>query len=94
MADETLEEYIRQLLDSHQTPEVTIAWQGGEPAMMGTHPSGGRRMATSATWDVVWVALSGGRAAQLQGWGHVRYRCEEVEAWLESVKDTPRKRFR
>jgi uncharacterized protein len=35
MADEMLEEYIRQLLDSHQTPEVAIAWQGGEPTMMG-----------------------------------------------------------
>ena len=35
MADELLEEYIRQLLESHQTPEVNIAWQGGEPTMMG-----------------------------------------------------------
>ena len=35
MADELLEEYIAQLLDSHRTPEVTIAWQGGEPTMMG-----------------------------------------------------------
>jgi len=35
MADEMLETYIRQLLESHQTPEVTVAWQGGEPMMMG-----------------------------------------------------------
>ncbi|MGI9609294.1 MAG: radical SAM protein, partial [Acidimicrobiia bacterium] len=35
MADEMLEEYIRQLLESHRTPEVNIAWQGGEPTMMG-----------------------------------------------------------
>lgn len=34
MNDETLEEYIRQLLESHKTPEVTIAWQGGEPTLM------------------------------------------------------------
>ncbi len=34
MSDETLEAYIRQLLESHQTPEVTIAWQGGEPTLM------------------------------------------------------------
>lgn len=34
MSDKTLEEYIRQLLESHQTPEVTIAWQGGEPTLM------------------------------------------------------------
>ena len=35
MADEMLEEYIRQLLDSHRTPRVNVAWQGGEPTMMG-----------------------------------------------------------
>jgi uncharacterized protein len=35
MADEQLENYIRQLIESHQTPEVTIAWQGGEPTLMG-----------------------------------------------------------
>lgn len=34
MSDVTLEEYIRQLLESHQMPEVTIAWQGGEPTLM------------------------------------------------------------
>jgi uncharacterized protein len=34
MTYETLEEYIRQLLESHKTPEVTIAWQGGEPTLM------------------------------------------------------------
>jgi uncharacterized protein len=35
MADEVLEAYIRQLLESHTAPEVTIAWQGGEPTLMG-----------------------------------------------------------
>jgi len=35
MADELLETYIRQLLDAQQVPEVTIAWQGGEPTLMG-----------------------------------------------------------
>jgi uncharacterized protein len=35
MADEQLENYLRQLIESHQTPEVTIAWQGGEPTLMG-----------------------------------------------------------
>ena len=34
MSDETLSQYIRQLLESHRTPEVTIAWQGGEPTLM------------------------------------------------------------
>ncbi len=35
MADELLETYIRQLMEAQQGPEVTIAWQGGEPTLMG-----------------------------------------------------------
>jgi len=36
MADELLEAYLRQLIEAHATvPEVAIAWQGGEPTMMG-----------------------------------------------------------
>ena len=34
MSEATLDAYIRQLLDSHRTPEVTVAWQGGEPTLM------------------------------------------------------------
>ena len=35
MTDEVLETYIQQLIKAHQTPEVTVAWQGGEPTLMG-----------------------------------------------------------
>ena len=35
MDDEVLEAYIRQILQSQQAPQVTIAWQGGEPTLMG-----------------------------------------------------------
>jgi len=35
MSDEVLETYIRQLIEAHQTPQVTVAWQGGEPTLMG-----------------------------------------------------------
>ena len=36
MADELLEAYVRQLIEAHASvPEVTVAWQGGEPTMMG-----------------------------------------------------------
>jgi len=35
MADDTLEAYIRQLIEAQETPAVTIAWQGGEPTLMG-----------------------------------------------------------
>ncbi len=35
MSDETHEQYIRQLLESHRSERVTIAWQGGEPTLMG-----------------------------------------------------------
>jgi uncharacterized protein len=34
MSEKTLETYIRQLLESHRTPQVTVAWQGGEPTLM------------------------------------------------------------
>ena len=35
MADEMLETYIRQLIEGHQVPQVNVAWQGGEPTLMG-----------------------------------------------------------
>src|SRR4051812_8592079 len=35
MSDATLDAYIRQLLEAHRTPAVTVAWQGGEPTLMG-----------------------------------------------------------
>lgn len=35
MNDEVLDEYLRQLLESHRTPDVTVVWQGGEPTLMG-----------------------------------------------------------
>lgn len=35
MSDEVLESYIRQMLDAHRGRRVTIAWQGGEPTLMG-----------------------------------------------------------
>jgi len=34
MSEATLEAYIRQLLESHRTPTVTVAWQGGEPTLL------------------------------------------------------------
>jgi uncharacterized protein len=36
MADDLLETYLRQLIEAHaRSPEVTVAWQGGEPTLMG-----------------------------------------------------------
>src|ERR1017187_8261001 len=35
MADDLLEIYIRQLLDSQKAPTLSLAWQGGEPTLMG-----------------------------------------------------------
>ena len=36
MADELLETYVRQLIEAHsRAPVVEIAWQGGEPTLMG-----------------------------------------------------------
>jgi uncharacterized protein len=35
MSESMLEQYIRQLIESHQGDAVNIAWQGGEPTLMG-----------------------------------------------------------
>lgn len=35
MPDDVLETYTRQYIDAQQTSEVTFAWQGGEPTLMG-----------------------------------------------------------
>jgi uncharacterized protein len=35
MAEELLETYLKQLLESHRAPQVGVAWQGGEPTLMG-----------------------------------------------------------
>ena len=35
MSDDTLDAYIKQLIEGHQVDEVTVAWQGGEPTLMG-----------------------------------------------------------
>jgi len=35
MSDAVMERYIRQTIEAHRVPQVTIAWQGGEPTLMG-----------------------------------------------------------
>jgi uncharacterized protein len=35
MADDLLQAYIRQLLESQPGPDISVAWQGGEPTLMG-----------------------------------------------------------
>jgi len=35
MSDALLEDYTRQHIAAHDVPEVTFAWQGGEPTLMG-----------------------------------------------------------
>lgn len=35
MGDDLLAQYIRQVIEAQNVPEVTIAWQGGEPTLMG-----------------------------------------------------------
>jgi uncharacterized protein len=35
MTEEVLDSYIRQVIQGHSSTEVTIAWQGGEPTLMG-----------------------------------------------------------
>ena len=35
LAESTLEAYIRRLMDAQTAPHIAIAWQGGEPTVMG-----------------------------------------------------------
>jgi len=35
MAHETLESYVKQYIEAQRVPEVTFAWQGGEPTRLG-----------------------------------------------------------
>ena len=35
MGDDVLEAYIKQIIESQNAPQVAIAWQGGEPTLMG-----------------------------------------------------------
>ena len=35
MAEDVLEAYVKQVIESQRDPQVTIAWQGGEPTLMG-----------------------------------------------------------
>ena len=35
MSAQVHEAYVRQLLEFHRAPRVTVAWQGGEPTLMG-----------------------------------------------------------
>jgi len=35
MSDEVHDAYITQLFSAHNVPQVTVAWQGGEPTLMG-----------------------------------------------------------
>ena len=35
MREDVLESYIRQYIETHDTPQVNFAWQGGEPTLLG-----------------------------------------------------------
>jgi uncharacterized protein len=35
MQEEVLDSYVRQYIEAHDTPEVSFAWQGGEPTLLG-----------------------------------------------------------
>jgi uncharacterized protein len=38
MSPEVLETYIRDYCAAQHTPEISMAWQGGEPTLLGVVP--------------------------------------------------------
>ena len=60
MADELLETYIRKLIEAHgSAPVVDVAWQGGEPTLMGATSS-----AAPSSWSIAICATASGRATR------------------------------
>jgi uncharacterized protein len=50
MANELLETYVRQLVEANAgSPVVEVAWQGGEPTLIGLISSGARSRSSIAT---------------------------------------------
>lgn len=35
MNEELMRNYVRQVIEAHETSDITVAWQGGEPTLMG-----------------------------------------------------------
>ncbi len=52
MSDKILESYIRQLLESQRAPEVTVAWQGGEPTLTSRSAAGAGGRGSTVTESV------------------------------------------
>jgi hypothetical protein len=68
--DDLLEIYARQLLES-QPDQVTVAWQGGEPTLMGWSFSG---------WRWIWSRnIAGGRRRS-----NIRFR-QMARGWTMSA---------
>jgi len=52
MSDEVHEAYIRQLMEAHHVPQVTVAWQGGSPVSPDYGPRG-----NEFSGEVNWVEI-------------------------------------
>ncbi|MBI4522304.1 MAG: SPASM domain-containing protein [Deltaproteobacteria bacterium] len=99
MSEEVMEQYIRQTIEGHRVPEVTIAWQCGEPTLMGLdffrravevekkYLRPGMRI--EKTFQTNGVLVDEGVALEHTG---DLYSCDhyvEPKHWLGNIKDSP-----
>ena len=64
MSDQVMEQYIRQTIAAHKVPQVTIAWQGGEPTLMGLDFF---RRAVDIEWDAMRPGMTVENTLQTNG---------------------------
>jgi hypothetical protein len=77
--DDLLTTYLRQLLESHRAPDVTVAWQGGKSTMTGLDFS------RETVDPVAQLARPGQRVP-----GPERYRQDEVGRTVETSPERVR----
>ena len=57
MSEDVLENYIRQLIETHRSSEITVGWQGGEPTAARYDLAACKLAYDQGTWNALQYAL-------------------------------------